>query len=158
MADGINGRTPCMNWDSGDLPGTWKAFKTHCEFMFQGPLKKKQGDEKCAYLMIWVSEKGRNVYITWDMTAEDQKKLEKYYENFEAYVKPKSNQVFSSYKFQCRLQKTNETCEEFVTDLKVLVKDCQYANPDRMVRDRIVFGTKSSKVREKLIMKGQNLH
>ncbi|CAG2216619.1 unnamed protein product [Mytilus edulis] len=157
MADGINGRTPCMNWDSGDLPGTWKAFKTHCEFMFQGPLKKKQGDEKCAYLMIWVGEKGRNVYSTWDMTAEDQKKLEKYYENFEAYVKPKSNQVFSSYKFQCRLQKTNETCEEFVTDLKVLVKDCQYANPDRMVRDRIVFGTKSSKVREKLINEGSEL-
>ncbi|CAC5365290.1 unnamed protein product [Mytilus coruscus] len=157
MADGINARTPCMNWGSGDLPGTWKAFKTHCEFMFQGPLKKKQGDEKCAYLMIWVGEKGRNVYSTWDMSAEDQKKLDKYYENFEAYVKPKSNQVFSSYKFQCRLQKTNETCEEFVTDLKVLVKDCQYANPDRMVRDRIVFGTKSSEVREKLINEGSEL-
>ncbi|CAC5425304.1 unnamed protein product [Mytilus coruscus] len=157
MADGINGRTPCMNWDSGDLPGTWKAFKTHCEFMFQGPLKKKQGDEKCAYLMIWVGEKGRNVYSTLDMSAEDQKKLDKYYENFETYVKPKSNHVFSSYKFLCRLQKTNETCEKFVTDLKVLVKDCQYANPDRMVRDRIVFGTKSSKVREKLINEGSEL-
>ncbi|CAC5373014.1 unnamed protein product [Mytilus coruscus] len=154
MADGINGRTPCMNWDSGDLPGTWKAFKTHCEFMFQGPLKKKQGDEKCTYLMIWVGEKGRNVYSAWDMSAEDQKKFDKYYENFEAYVKLKSNQVFSSYKFQCRLQKTNETCEEFITDLKVLVKDCQYANPDRMVRDRIVIGTKSSKVKEKLINEG----
>ncbi|CAC5403651.1 unnamed protein product [Mytilus coruscus] len=116
--------------------------------MFQGPLKKKQGDEKCAYLMIWVGEKGRNVYSTWDMSAADQKKLDIYYENFEAYVIPKSNQVFSSYKFQCRLQKTNETCEEFVTDLKVLVKDCQYANPDRMVRDRIVFGTISSKKHE----------
>ncbi|CAC5360351.1 unnamed protein product [Mytilus coruscus] len=107
--------------------------------------------------MIWVGEKGRNVYSTWDMSAEGQKKLDKYYENFEAYVKPKSNQVFSSYKFQCRLQKTNKTCEEFVTDLKVWVKDCQYANPDRMVRDGIVFGTKSSKVREKLINEGSEL-
>ncbi|CAC5380903.1 unnamed protein product [Mytilus coruscus] len=86
-----------------------------------------------------------------------RKNWKKYYENFEAYVKPKSNQVFSSYKCQCRLQKTTETCEEFVTDLKVLVKDCQYANPDRMVRDRIVFGTKSSKVREKLINEGSEL-
>ncbi|CAC5404775.1 unnamed protein product [Mytilus coruscus] len=86
-----------------------------------------------------------------------RKKLDTYYENFEAYVKPKFNQVFSSYKFKCRLQKTNETCEEFVTDLKVLVKECQYANPERMVRDRIVFGIKSSKVREKLINEGSEL-
>ena len=112
MADGLTGRTPSMNWESGDLPGAWKAFKTHCDFMFQGPLKKKEADEKCAYLMIWVGEKGRNVYSTWNMSEDDQKKLEKYYENFEAYVKPKSNQVFSSYKFQCRVQKQTETCEE----------------------------------------------
>ena len=125
--------------------------------MFQGPLKKKEADEKCAYLMIWVGEKGRNVFSTWNMSAVVQKKLVKYYEKFEAYVKPKSNQVFSSYKFQCRIQKTIEYCEEFVTNLKVLVKDCGYENPDRIVRDRIVFGTKFSKVREKLINEGFDL-
>jgi hypothetical protein len=43
--------------------------------MFQGPLKKKEADEKCAYLMIWVGEKGRNVYSsTWNMSAVVQKK------------------------------------------------------------------------------------
>ena len=157
MADGLTGRTPSLNWERGDLPGVWKSFKAHCDFMFQGPLKKKEADEKCAYLVIWVGEKGRNVFSTWNMSAEVQKKLEKYYGNVEAYVKPKSNQVFSSYKFQCRIQKTIESCEEFVTDLKVLVKDCGYENPDRMVRDRIVFGTKSSKVREKLINEGSDL-
>jgi hypothetical protein len=73
--------------------------------MFQDPLKKKAADEKCAYLMIWVGEKGRNVFSTWNMSVE------KNYENVEAYVKPKSNQIFSSYKFQCRIQKTIESCE-----------------------------------------------
>jgi hypothetical protein len=46
MADGLTGRTPSLNWESGDLPGAWKSFKTHCDFMFQGPLKKKEADEK----------------------------------------------------------------------------------------------------------------
>lgn len=157
MADGLTGRTPSLNWESGDLPGAWKSFKTHCDLKFQGPLKKKEADEKCAYLMIWVGEKGRNVFSTWNMSAVVQKKLEKYYEKFEAYVKPKSNQVFSSYKFQSRIQKTIEYCEEFATDLKVLVKDCGYENPDKIVRDGIVFGIKSSKVREKLINEGSDL-
>jgi hypothetical protein len=89
MADGLTGRTPSLNWESGDLPGAWKSFKTHCDLKFQGPLKRKEADEKCAYLMIWVGEKGRNVFSTWNMSAVVQKKLEKYYEKFEAYVKPK---------------------------------------------------------------------
>ena len=41
--------------------------------------------------------------------------------------------------------------------MKVLVKDCGYEKPDRMVRDLLGFGTKSSKVREKLINNGSDL-
>jgi len=41
--------------------------------------------------------------------------------------------------------------EQFVTDLKLLVRDCSFKEPDEMIRDRIVFGTNSRKIREKLI-------
>lgn len=39
-----------------------------------------------------------------------------------------------------------------MTELKLLVKDCDYANSDEMVRDRIVFTTNSPKVHEKLLV------
>jgi hypothetical protein len=51
MADGLTDRTPSLNWECGDLPGAWKSFKTHCDLKFQGTLKKKEADEKCAYLI-----------------------------------------------------------------------------------------------------------
>jgi len=38
--------------------------------------------------------------------------------------------------------------EQFVTRIKLLVRDCPYKDPDEMERDRIVFGTSWSKVRE----------
>ena len=38
----------------------------------------------------------------------------------------------------------------------MLAQDCDFKDPDEMIRDRIVFGTKSLKVREKLISKGAN--
>lgn len=107
--------------------------------------------------MIWIGEIGRDVYSTWHITNEEKKKLETYYTKFQAYFEPKSNKVFTRYKFQCRTQNENETCEEFVTALKVLVKDCSYANPDEMIRDRVVFGIRSSKIREKLITTGSDL-
>lgn len=40
------------------------------------------------------------------MTAYDMNTLEKYYENFDAYVNPHLKPVFSSYNFQYKLQKT----------------------------------------------------
>ncbi|CAC5398868.1 unnamed protein product [Mytilus coruscus] len=56
-----------------------------------------------------------------------------------------------------RVQKDIDTFEEYLTDLKILVKDCGYATPEEMVRDAIVFGTKDHKVREKCITEGSEL-
>lgn len=70
--ESLGGAAPTLDWQSGDLPGMWKAFRTHVEFMFNGPLKEKS-EELCNYLMIWVGQKGRELYSTWNFD-EDQKK------------------------------------------------------------------------------------
>ena len=155
--EGLTGGMPMLNWDSADLPGAYKSFETHCRFMFEGPLKAKSEAEKCAYLMIWLGNKGREVYGTWTLTDDEQKSLETLFKKFEDYVKPKSNKVFNRYKFLCKKQGDVEACEQFITELKVLVKDCGYTDADEMVRDKIVFGTKHPKVREKLIGQGSDL-
>ena len=47
-------------------------------------------------------------------------------------------------KFNERRQGDNESFDSFVTDLKILVKDCGYQEEERMVRDAIVFRCKTS--------------
>ena len=66
------------------------------------------------------------------MSAENKKKLKTYYDNFKKHVRPKSNKIYSRYRFLCRVQKENDTFEEYLTDLKFLSKDCGYANTDEM--------------------------
>ena len=46
--------------------------------------------------MIWVGDKGRDIYNTWELTADEVKKLETYYTRFETYVKPRSNKVLAT--------------------------------------------------------------
>lgn len=148
-----------MAWESQDLPSAFKSFKAHCEFMFGGPLKGKSEEQQCNYLMLWVGEKGRNIYSTWNLQGDDKKTLKLYFDRFEQYCKPKSNVIYARYKFKCRTEDEEETFEQFYTDLKVLFNDCGY-NPDiedEMLRDHIVFGVKSKKVREKLISEGSEL-
>ena len=157
MAQSLGGSIPSLDWESNDLPREWKNFQTHAEFMFAGPLKNKSEEEKCSFLMLWVGNKGRDIYGTWALTAEQKKSLSTLCTKFKDYVEPKSNKVFARYQFQCIVQGEGDTCDQFITALKVKVKDCGYEKEDEMVRDRIVFGVRSAKVREKLIMQGSDL-
>ncbi|CAG2214759.1 unnamed protein product [Mytilus edulis] len=155
--DALSGSHPKMDWEATDLVTAWKSFQQHTEFWFAGPLAKTAEAQKCNYLMIWIGNKGRDIYSTWDLSEDDKKKLEVHYQNFEKHVRPKSNKIYSRYKFLSRVQKEIDTFEEYLTDLKILVKDCGYATPEEMVRDAIVFGTKDHKVREKCITEGSEL-
>jgi hypothetical protein len=74
MMDLLSGSTPAMDWTSDDLECQWKSILQHVIFIFSGPLKKKNEDEKCAYLMIWVGQKGRDIYMysTWNLNEDDR--------------------------------------------------------------------------------------
>ena len=71
---------------------------------------------------------------------------------------PNQTPFLARCKLHSKIQEPGETVQQFVTALKLLVKDCEYGQAeDDIVRDRIVFGTKSAKVREKLIDIGSDL-
>ena len=151
-------QSPQMDWEAEHLPERWTHFRQQVELMFSGPLAAKKEEEKCSYLLIWCGEKGRDIANTWsNVTEEDKKQLKTYFERFTNHVEPKCNPVFSRYKFHKRIQAESETVEQFVTDLKLLARDCSFTEPDEMIRDRIVFGTNSRKIREKLINEGKEL-
>ena len=76
---------------------------------------------------------------------------------FEGQVSPKGNPVFIKFKFHRRVQDSSETEEEFVTTLQIIAHDCDFKDPEEMIKDRIVFGTNLFKVREKLIPNGAKL-
>ena len=148
---------PCMDWEAANLTEAWRKFEQHAQLFLAGPLSGKKETEKISFLLIWVGEKGRDIYNTWTLTADEKKLLQTYFEKFKAHVKPETNIVFARYKFHIRSQRAEETFDKFVTDLKLMVKDCEYDKPDEMVRDRIVIGVNSQKVREKLLEEGSQL-
>ncbi|KAK7096845.1 hypothetical protein V1264_003892 [Littorina saxatilis] len=150
-------QNPNINWDSRNLQEEWRKFKQHAELMFAGPLHKSAEPEKCAYLLIWTGERGREIYNTWSLSDEESKQLQVLYKKFEQHTTPKKNTLFARYLFLNRKQQTGESFETFITDIRTLVKDCSYKDADEMVRDRIVCGITSQEVREKLLQSGDQL-
>ena len=75
---------------------------------------------------------------------------------FEAYVAPQRNEIRATVFFNNRRQEPTEIFDNFVTDLKILVKACGYQNEDRMIRDAIVLHAREPKVREKCMDEGND--
>lgn len=64
----------------------------------------------------------------------------------------KKKHIMAALKFSERRQRDHvESLDSFVTDLKILVKDCGYQEEECMVRDTIVSRCKHAKVREKCL-------
>lgn len=70
---------------------------------------------------------------------------------FSDYCEPRKNVIFQRYKFGNCVQKEGQTFNEFVTELKTLSSLCEYKEEDNMVRDRIVFGIRDAKTKNKLL-------
>ena len=70
----------------------------HIQLIFEGPLKDKTEEEKVAFLLIWVGEKGHDVSQSWTLTNEEKKKLETY-KKIQKHVQPKRNPVFARFQF-----------------------------------------------------------
>ncbi len=148
--------TPCMDWNCTNLPEAWRKFQQHTDLILRGPLKDKGDDVKITYLLLWIGDKGRDIFDTLSLSEEQKTSLNAVCGAIKLHIQPKCNPVFSRYKFNNEIQGEN-TVEQFLTKLKLLAQGCNYADPDEMIRDRIVFGIKSQKVRERLITEGDKL-
>ena len=72
-------------------------------------------------------------------------------------VSPECNEIVASKKFKERVQKPGESITTFITDLMLLVKDCNYADEDRQVRDQFVYGISDEELKKRLLEKGNTL-
>ena len=151
---------PSIDWStSGDVHKRFKLFRQKCEFMFEGPLEGVDQKKQVRHLLLWVGDKGLEIYNTTTWTVDDDKdKMEPVLNAFENYTKTQSNQILSRYQLRC-LKQGDMSLEEFVTKARLLVDDSRYpaAVKDESLRDTLVFSLKSDKVRRDAIGKGNEL-
>ena len=158
MADRF--KPPSMDWASpGDVHKRFMFFKQKCELIFAGPLHELEEDKKVRLLLLWVGDKGLEIYNTATFDTEgDKLKLDKVFEKLEAYAKPQSNQILARFQLRC-LKQGDMPLEEFVTKARLLIDDSGYSAEvkDKTLRDTLVFGLKSDQVRRDAIKLGNTL-
>ena len=145
-------KTPEMSWTAQDLHHAWRRFCRQTMCILEGPWHGKEEAVKVSYLKMWIGDKGLDVFEGFTFAQpEDAAKLKVVMKKFDEYCAPRKNHIMAALRFSERRQGDNESFESFVTDLRILVKDCGYQEEDCMVRDAIVFRCKHVKVREKCL-------
>ena len=135
-----------------------KAFKKKCGYIFKGSLVNISNERKCILVQDWLGPEGQKIYDSLDwFEGEDVNDYDLMWTKLERAVSPECNEIVASKKFKERVQKPGETITAFVTDLLLLVKDCNYVDEDRQVRDRFVYGVSDEELKKRLLEKGNTL-
>ena len=69
------------------------------------------------------------------------------------YCQPRKNILFERYRFNRRTQEPGETYDQYRTELRKIAENCDFGaiTPDEILQDRLVFGIRDTKTRERLL-------
>jgi transposase InsO family protein len=133
----------------------WKRFRLAWDnYSLATELNKKGENIQVATLLTIIGEDARDVYSTlnWDVEG-DNAKIAPVLQKFAEYCQPRKNVPFERYRFNRRSQEPGETYDQYRTALRKLAEGCEFEaiTPDEILRDRMVFGVRDDKVRERLL-------
>ena len=134
----------------------WKRFKLAWENYARAlELDKKSEAVQVATLLTVIEEEARDVFSTFKdwVLPGDEGKIKPVMTKFKAYCQPRKNVPFEHYRFNRRTQEPGKTYDQYRTALRKLAEGCDFESttPDEILRNRLVFGIKDSKVKERLL-------
>lgn len=86
-------------------------------------------------------------------SEEDRQNLSKILEKLEEYAIGEVNETYERYVFNSRNQGASESIEAYITELRKLMKTCNFCDclKDTLLRDRIVLGVANKNLRKRLL-------
>ncbi|CAB4036530.1 uncharacterized protein K02A2.6-like [Paramuricea clavata] len=134
------------------LSERWRRWKETMQLYLGLNMSKASEKEQCAAFRYVIGQDGRDIYNTMKFTEAQTDKIDVLFAKFAEYCEPRRNTIMERYKFNTRVQRDDETADQYVTELKLLAKNCNFGSlEDELIRDRVVYGIKSERVRERLL-------
>lgn len=134
----------------------WKKFSLAWNsYSLATELNQKSDGVQVATCLTVIGEEARDVYSTFTDWAEegDQNNIVPVLKKFAEYCQPRKYVPFERYRLNRRTQEVGESHDQYRTALRKLAEGCDFdtITPDEMLGDRLIFGIRDSKVRERLL-------
>ena len=144
-----------------DTATAWKTFTQRFTlYLLAGGYNKRPENEKVALLLTVGGDEMIKIYNAFEWaSAADKEKYDPGIAKFEEHFIPKQHfsELTARYKFNGTVQGESESLDSFIIRLRNIAKDCEYGDQkEKLIRDRIIFGVREDRLREKLF-KDENL-
>ena len=138
---------------SSDIEANWRKFLRQWQnYEIATRLDKEESTYRCAVLLACIGEDAQEIYEGLPFAeGENNKDIRTVLEKFSDFCLGTTHEVYESFKFYSRNQSKEESIDVYVAALRKLAKTCNFKEPDRMIRDRIVMGVMDDTTREKLL-------
>lgn len=133
----------------------WKTFKQRwSNYTSLTDLTTEENNRKRKLLLIHcLSDEALRVYNSFnlgeDCSAED------IVTQFESYIIGETNITYERFQLNKRVQKEDETFEQFYSEIQRLIKTCDYCDKcrDSILRDKLVVGVQDADLQKDLLKK-----
>ncbi len=140
---------------AGNVAENWRRFRQAWNFYLAvaDPDEDRSEKYKASLLLTVLGEEARDIYSAFVWTSErDKMDVDKILEKFQQYCEPKKNITYQRYCFFTCNQKTGQTIDQYLSELRQKAHSCEFSTlEDGLLRDRIVCGILNSSVRERLL-------
>ena len=133
---------------------SYKQWKARWEdYVIVSELGKKDPEYQCAMLRFTFNEETRSIYESLGLSKDDSKNVNKIIEAIEKFAKGIVNETLEWHTFNNRIQEDGEKFDEFLTDLKILSRNCKFCENchNSLIGDRIVAGVNDDTLKQKLL-------
>ena len=124
---------------TGNVAENWKKFKQRFDvYMTASGAGEKEDKQKACILLHVIGEEALQVYNTFQFGEGQEFELDTILEKFERYCTPKKNTTYERHKFFTRVQRSEETIDQYVTELRTMTKNCEFGDlSDSLIRDHM---------------------
>lgn len=144
--------------DVTTLAEKWKEWKTAVEYMIQAR-GITNATRKEAILLHSGGIGLQQIYLTLpDPEEEEQDVYKKAIKKLDKYFEPKGNEPFERHKFRKMKQEDTESISFYVSRLRRQANYCNFTDKDTQIRDQLIEGCTSSRLRKQFLEKGNELN
>ena len=145
------------------LDECYRKWRKWLEVLFKGPLSELTDAVKCNYVIYWSGDHGMDLVDKWttdkSITDGNKNNLKTYWDKFEEYIHPKTIKPIAIVELKQLFLQSTLSLEDFHTKASRLVVQAGYTGDakDRVLRDTIINGIASEKIRAKIVKEGHEV-
>ena len=154
---------PVMDWTNDSaLDECYRKWKKQVEVLFRGPLNGVTEAVKCKYVIYWSGDHGMDLVDKWTNEGKindgNKETVKTYWDRFDEYVHPQTNRLIVVMELK-QLFQGIMSLEDFHTKVMRLVTQAGYEGDDKdqVLRDTIISGIASEKIRAKIVKEGHKV-